>query len=487
MTTTAQIAKQKAINCPQWFFDNVVKFPALQWQLEGFDVVMDLRRDKPKYNKAKKPRLTIRSCHGTGKTQFLAMLMHLWNFTTYGQIACTAPKQQQLTKRLLPRYRGVMRNALPSYKEMINVLGREINIGCDKDWGASLETATDPESLAGYHDKPQLFLIDEASGKKLDPMYPTIEGALTTAGSCVVEIGNPTRLDGEFYKHHNDKSCKGLYYRMHIKPSDAPELISQQWLADMATKYGTQSPIYKIRALGEFAAFDDYVLINLEHFEDAIDADMEPDGSHPHLRISVDVADGGADATVITAAIHYETFVHILKQKSFHFNPSEAIIDAAETAIRMFEGFDGRKNFDDFVVDSTGVGAGTAGYLMKKGYNVIRHVGGETSDHPDLYRNRRVQNYITLEKYFREGRIKIDEEGIDDIEKLRAHLSSIKRNMANQKVDDIQTKEQMKSDGLESPDYGDSLAEQFIDKASNDEIDLSAYGAIAQVQSVNYG
>ena len=485
MSDIAQAA-EKALNNPKWFFNQILKFPALEWQLEAVNVVLDLRRPNPQYNIDKKPRLTIRSCHGTGKTQFVAMLMHIWNFTTYGKVACTAPKQQQLTKRLLPRYRGCARNALPFYKNLYNVLGHEVVFGGDKDWGAVLETAADPESLAGYHDKPQLFLVDEASGKKLDPMYPVIEGALTTHGSCVVEIGNPTRVEGEFYRHHMDRSCKDMYYRMHVKPSDAPEIISQQWLDDMATKYGKNSPIYKIRCLGEFAAYDDYVLIQLDHFEESLDSEHLPDGSHPHLRISIDVADGGADSTVITVARIYDTFIEILAQKAFWFSPSVATIDAAKAGIRFFEAFEGRKDFDDFVIDANGVGAGTAGKLIEDGYRVIRHVGGESSDFPEKYRNRRVQNYITLYENFRDYKIKINTEDIDDLEELRAHLFSIKRRVENEKVDDLEPKEAIKKLGLPSPDRADSLSMIFIDKAQFENIDMSAYGSFGSLQSVNY-
>ena len=143
----------------------------LPWQLEAINVVLDVQRKHKGLptvvNHTGKPRLTIRSCHGTGKTQFLAGLMHLWNFITYGKIACTAPKEAQLTKRLLPRYRSCMKNADQSYKDNINVQGKEIVLFDDRAWGAVMETASDPDTLAGYHDKPQLFLVDEASARRL--------------------------------------------------------------------------------------------------------------------------------------------------------------------------------------------------------------------------------------------------------------------------------------------------------------------------------
>ena len=461
-------ARQKAFDDPQWFFENILHFPALDWQLEGISAVFDVKRKidniPTKVNHGGLPRVTIRSCHGTGKTQFIALLMHIWNFVYYGKIACTAPKEAQLTRRLMPRYRRCMRDAELIYKERIDVLGKDIRVFGDPDWGAVMETASDPDNLAGYHDTPQLFLIDEASAKRLDPMFPVIEGALTTPGSCSVEIGNPTRVEGEFWAHHNKRGTKELYYRMHIKHSDAPELVSQHWVDAMATKYGINSPIYLIRVAGEFASFDEYLLISPEYIDEALDTEYPDDGSLPRLRISIDVADGGADSTVITAALKYRAHTHVIKQKAFYFDPKTATIDAADAALNMFNGFNGRKDKDEFVVDGIGVGAGTHAYLQKQGYRAIKNKGSDGVTGP--YRNRRVQNYIALQNAFMDGSLTIAPDAIDDEEEFRAHLLSIKRaNSDTKNYDDIETKEKIKQDGLPSPDRADSMAMLFNGEA----------------------
>lgn len=450
---------------PAWFYSKILNFPALPWQIHCSNAVLDVGRKAaglPTYvNHDGKPRITIRSCHGTGKTQFFGMLMHLWNFTNYGKIACTAPKQDQLLKRLLPRYRNAYANAFEFYRNSVKVLGREIIINGDRDWGAYMETASEPDNLAGYHDTPQLFLIDEAGSRNLDPMFPVIQGALTTPGSASVEIGNPTRTEGAFYEHHNNPKLAELYYRYHVKHSDAPDLISQQWIDGMRLEYGEESPIFKIRVLGEFASFDDYVLVPLDLIELALDDLREPDGSLPKVRISADIADGGADGTVITAAIHYDSYVQILKQKKFNWEPSVAIVKAADACIQMFEGFGGKKDtVDDMVIDANGVGAGTAGILIDKGYNVIRHIGSEAAP---PYKNRRTANYMGTYRAFVDQTIAIAPDALEDQERFRKRLMSIKRASADRN-DEIESKDKMKRDGVPSPDEADSLSMQFIDK-----------------------
>lgn len=458
----------RTLNEPEWFCEEILHFKLKAWQLKAVNVVLDVKRlllgIPTLYNHDGKQRLTIRSCHGTGKTQFLAVLAHIWNFINYGKIAATAPKEAQLTKRFLPRYRFCMRNAEQSYRNSRDVQGKEIKIFEDPDWGVNLETASDPDNLSGYHDLPQLFIIDEASAKRLELMYPVIEGAITTPGSMIVEIGNPTRTEGEFYDHHNKKELKDLYYRMHIKHTDAPDLISPQWVESMRIKYGENSPIYLVRVAGEFAAFDEYTLIPPEWIEDALDREDEGDGSHPILKISIDVADGGADSTIITAALEYQSYTQVIKQKSYNFQSSVAIPEAVKAAKNMFDGFNGRKNIDQFIVDAIGVGAGVAGMLIDDGYDVIRNVGGEASDDPDKYRNRRVQNCIALYDAYSADKIRFSPDCFDtpeDAEEYRAHVLSIKRNKDNEKVDDIEPKKNIKKDGLPSPDRFDSVAQLY--------------------------
>lgn len=472
---------RRTLDDPEWFIREVLRYKPLPWQLQAVNAVLDPRRKAlglpTVVNHDAKPRVSIRSCHGTGKTEGQALILHVWNFSTPGLVPCTAPKQDQLLRRFLPRYRKLLRGAEPDYAQWVQVLGTSVVCFGDRDWGAVMETATDPDNLAGYHDQPQLFLVDEAGAKRLDPMFPVIEGALTTPGSVVVEIGNPTRTSGAFYDHHNRPGVREHYYLMHVKHTDARKLISREWVEHMGRTYGKDSPIYKIRVLGEFAAFDEYTLIPLELVEDTLDTALPPDGSQPKVRVSIDVADGGADKTVCTVGLHYATHVQIVRQLAYSHPPKLAPLLAAEEGIRLFEAFGGKIDGtdDDFVVDANGVGSGTAGALMQKGYRVVCHIGSEGAP---PFKNRRTANYLAFERAHREGTLAISPGAIDDEEEYRAHVTSVKR-ASSDKVDEIETKDKMKRDGLPSPDRADSASMQFIDKAAGVVADnlIEGYGS----------
>lgn len=477
----------QALASPEWFFEDFLKFPLTAWQYDFVNAALDPTRKSKglatRVNHGAKPRITVRSCHGTGKTQGLAALSHIWNFVNGGKIAATAPKQDQLLKRFLPRYRKILSGAPEVYQYLINVYGREIKIAGNPDWGLNCETAVDPDNLSGYHDTPQLFIVDEASSRRLDHLYPVIEGALTTPGSVCAEIGNPTRMEGEFFQHHNRKDLEPLYHRMHVRYQDAPRFISPEWVNSMRIKYGEDSPVFKIRVLGEFADFDSATLIPLEFIEEAFDADIEPDGSHPVLRVAVDVADGGADDTMITPCRRYDSFDHILQQKAFNFSPSVAVIKSAEAAITLFEAHGGQKDKDEFVVDANGVGAGTAGVLIDKGYRVIRHIGGEKADDPSRWRNRRVQNHMSMYDRFSQYRVKIDKSMIDDVEQFIQHMVAVKRDSSgDDKFDDIQTAEKVKAELGESPDR--SASASMIFHGERPECEVAMAGDLIQLGSM---
>jgi hypothetical protein len=170
----------------------------------------------------------------------------------------------------------------------------------------------------------------------------------------------------------------------------------------------------------------------------------------------------------------------MLKQQAFSFQASVAPIESALAAERMFLEWGGRPDEDDFVVDSIGVGAGCAGTLMAgkdsrlaiandpklqgKSYRVVQYRGGSESSNPKKWRNRRVQSYIVCRDAFRDGTIIIHPQALPDElawSELEGQLCSVKTKPGAERLEDLVTKEEMKRDGVKSPDRADSIAMQF--------------------------
>lgn len=451
---------------PDWFCANVLRHKNDPWQSEIIQAVADIERATyglaTRTNHQALKRISIAASHGVGKTNIAAKVMHWFNFTRVGLIPCTAPKLQQVTTRMFPEFRRCMVKADPQYRNLINAKAEKIIWGNNPDHCAVAESGSQPENLAGYHHENLLFVVDEASGVH-EGLYPAVEGSLTTQGAIMFMIGNPIRTSGEFWASHKKRGTRELYYSRQISYKDSPR-VTEEWAQGMIRKYGLRSSVVQVRVFGLFPEMEENQLITLHWIEDAR-ANTFPDlMEKPKLRVSVDVADGGEDETSITVALHYQDYILIMRQKNFNFPSSESPIKAAEAAERMFEAYGGDKASDDFVVDSLGVGAGTAGFLIKKGYNVVKHKGGESATDKEQFRNMRSQVWFGLRDALRDGWLFFHEEAFDEKDEwdhFCAQLCSLKTKAGNERYEEIITKAEMKSLGIKSPDRGDSISMQF--------------------------
>ncbi len=435
-----------------------------EWQKELLESVADVYRKKnniqTKVNHEGKTMITVRAMHGPGKTFGVAAVMHWFNASFKGRIICTAPKEKQLKTRLWPQFRKIAIRAGREYAAPIQIDSTQIIWHGDEDWCAIAETASTPENLAGYHDDYILILADEANGID-EVMFPVIEAMASTGIiAIVILIGNPTKNQGTFHDSHQRPAVAKNYYRIHVDLSKTTR-VDRDWVARMVEKYGRASPVVKVRCYGEFADTDASQLIPLQWLLDASEREFAADGSLPRHRVTVDVADGGADFTCCTAADLYDTLTHFRKQTKHNFPSSESPILAAQAAINLFEDMGYSKLDDDIVVDSLGVGAGTAGYLMEKGYRVVTYKGGESSDDPLMWRNRRTQSYICLRDEHRRERVVYAEDFTDAWDDFTAQMCSVRTRPGAERLEELETKESMKRRNIKSPDMADGVAMMF--------------------------
>lgn len=469
--TALSEAVMYALLDPVWARKSIFRVDTDPWQDELLQAFQDLWRLEvglpTVVNHEGLNRFSVRSGHGPGKTFWLALLMHYIGFTRRCQVPCTAPKEKQIATRLWPRFRQILAGSIAEYRGLVDVQASKIMWCNNPDWMATPETASQPENLQGYHpngpDDWLVVIVDEGSGVA-NENFRVLEGALATPHTALAMIGNPTQNTGEFYESHNRPGVSRFYFRRHVLPHES-RFVKKEYIDQLVSRFGRESPVTKVRGFGEFAELAADALIALAWIAKAREREFQTDGSLPRKRITVDVADGGGDFTTITRGMHYDSIIHLIKQTKHSFPPAESPIEAGQAAERVWNewGCDA-KNGDDIVVDSIGVGAGTAGYLMKQGLPVVRYMGGEESDDTKLWRNRRTQSYLVLRNMFRDGMIVMEEDFVeneDDWLEVEAQLCSIKRKPGSERVEEIMTKKEMGMQGIKSPDRGDGIAMQM--------------------------
>lgn len=411
----------------------------------------------------------LASGHGIGKSAGFAQLI-LWAMSTHEHTrgVVTANTDTQLRTKTWPevvKWHGLAINSHWFECTATAIYHRKHEMTWCID--AIPWSAHNTEAFAGLHNlgKRLVLMFDEASAIA-DPVWETAEGALTDEYTQILWLvaGNPTRSTGRF------RQCFSRFrHRWGTRNIDSRTVEGtnkaqiERWQRD----YGEHSQFFCVRVKGEFVEADANQLVPLQWISDARARAWNweiGDGSLPRLRVAVDVADGGEDETVITVARQHQSMCAALKQASFSFQPSVAVIESADAAERMFLEWGGRKEIDDFVVDSLGVGAGTAGTLIKRGYRVVQYKGGAAASNPLKWRNRRVQTYIALRDAFRDGTIVIHPQALQDElawDEFEAQITSVKTKPGTEKLEDLVTKEEMRRDGLKSPDRADSIAMLF--------------------------
>lgn len=131
------------------------------------------------------------------------------------------------------------------------------------DWFAIGLSTDQPERFQGHHAPHMLLVVDEASGVD-EAIFEAGEGFLTAEGARILLIGNPTRPHGTFFRAFDDAS---RWNQIHISAFDSPNftgetvprhlsraLVGPEWVDDFKHTYGSESPQYAVRVLGEFAA-----------------------------------------------------------------------------------------------------------------------------------------------------------------------------------------------------------------------------------------
>ena len=256
-------------------------------QLQAIQAVQDA------VDKKALPYISIRSGHGTGKTSFLAWLI-LWVGLTQedAKIPTTAPVADQLSNLLLPEVSKWKNKMSDEFQKLVEVQSKDVRFLNRNHCFARTARKENTEALAGVHASFVCYIADEASGID-QAVFDVIEGALTGENFIFVMTSNPTRTTGTFFDSHNKK--RHAYQTLHFD-SEKSSNVNKQWVADMESKYGRDSDVFRVRVNGDFPNTNATGLFSLRDLEDAVVRHADASGS---VVMAVDVARYGNDSTII--------------------------------------------------------------------------------------------------------------------------------------------------------------------------------------------
>lgn len=272
------------------------------------------------------------------------------------------------------------------------------------------------------------------------------EGALTDKDTEIIwfAFGNPTRNTGRF------KQCFGkMRHRWHTYQVDTRKVRRtnkeqiQQWIED----YGEDSDFVRVRVTGRFPRSSSMQLISTELVAEASRREPHCLLTDP-LIMTLDIARGGEDNCVIR-------FRRGMDAKSIPAIsiPGSEVKDSMKLVAKVVSVLEERKP-DAFFYDGTGVGGPVGDRVRQLGYNVIEIQFGESSPDPKCA-NMRAFMYMKAKDWLQAGG------AIDDCPILEQDLTAITYTHDRKDRLILISKEQMKKDGLPSPDQGDAFVMTF--------------------------
>jgi hypothetical protein len=291
-----------------------------------------------------------------------------------------------------------------------------------------------------------------------------MENPLSSGNTHVLLIGNPTQPTGGFRKAFLSE----LYNHIHIscfdtpnftefgitmddirantweakidgKPLPYPPLINPKWVYGRFKEWGEGSYHFQVYCLGNFPSAGVNNLIRLEDVEAAMAREKTSSGTR---LAALDVSRYGDDETVYgercgDSILPFVTWSH-----------QETTYTAGRT-LRYI-----RNNHPSVcVVDAVGVGGGVADMLKQepeKQTDIIEINVGVPAKDKETFGNRRAELYWMLKKRLEENRINLPQ---DDV--LKAQLCDIRYRYDSKGKIWIETKEEMRSRGSNSPDRAD--------------------------------
>lgn len=331
-------------------------------------------------------------------------------------------------------------------------------------------------SIAGKHRYWQLIIIDEAAGVS-DEHAKVIDGTQTSAGNRTLLASQGARNAGWFYdSHHTLNRAKGGSWHSLCFSSERSPFVTMKWLEEREVECGGRDSVeYRIRVRGQFADNSANNLLTRGEMESAfvqrrLIGDDEPYG----IMVLSDVALGeyrDDSVAVVAKVIGYGDFGPDARRVEFVEIPicsnAKNEIDLAGDLVDIVA----KQDNATLLVDNGGVGATVCKLIERSGGVVTRVDWGKpcfAREYQARFYNLRACAMVRFRDAIRQGRVvmppgleqRLREKIIDQGARLPYHFSEAGglRYVMN-------AKEDMRKEGIKSPDLIDAMSFVFLEGA----------------------
>lgn len=428
-----------------------------EWQADILRIIGERLKDSS--TRFQPIQISVASGHDIGKSSLISMIAQ-WAMSTCvdTKIVVTANTDTQLKTKTMPEMAKWFRLALNMhwFKTTATAV-YAADPSRERTWRIdSIPWSEDStEAFAGLHNKNRriVLIFDEASAIS-DKIWEVAEGALIDEDTEIIWIafGNPTRNTGRF------RACFSRFKHRWVTrqiDSRTVEGTNKAQLQKFVEDYGEDSDFVRIRVKGEFprAGIKQFIpgdIVEMATHREATATLMDP------FVLGVDIARSlEEDETVLAPRRGRDArTVPWVKMRT------RDTMEIADAIIKMENTY----HFDAIFIDGGGVGGGVIDFLRRLGYPVVEVQFGASADRsvttgegPVAYANKRAEMWGAMRDWLKGAAIPDDPELVSD-------LTGVSYGDGTQQKRDVvilESKKDMKSRGLSSPDRADALCVTF--------------------------
>jgi hypothetical protein len=298
-----------------------------------------------------------------------------------------------------------------------------------------------PDAYAGVHNFDGVMLIfDEASGIP-DSIWSVSDGFFTenTPHRFHLAFSNPRRNTGYFYETFHSKRA---FWQTRVIDARDVEGTDKNLYQRIIDEYGPDSYQASVEVYGNFPSEGDDQFIGSTLVDDAMKRTPARDATAP-IVIGVDPARFGADATVI-AVRQGRDILELRRHRG---------ADTMEVAGHVIDAIEQYKPAL-VCIDEGGLGAGVVDRLKEQRYKIRGVNFGNKAKNQTMWGNKRAEMWGAMRDWLKTGHIPSDRF-------LKTDLISPRTKPDSKGTLFLESKKDMKSRGLASPDAADAIAVTF--------------------------
>jgi phage terminase large subunit len=399
-------------------------------------------------------KTSVRTGNGCGKTSIIIPSAVLWFMALHprAKVVITSGVERQVRGQVFPALRGCERSlgGWDFTDTQITAPNGSVAVGFSTNEGGRFEGwhgNKDPFYDLMQHDGPLMVVVDEAKSIK-QTIYDAIDRCtiqkLVLASSC----GGSS---GEFYASHT-KNAK-YWGTAKIAAADCP-YVDHKKNAELIARRGIADALVRSKVFAEFMEGAEGACIQRPWVERTIanPPAFQPGSTWYHC----DFAAGGDENTIAERQGNRVRLVAAWREKDTmrgcgqfidHFRKLGLGQDAVA---RMVSG------------DEGGLGKVMLDRLKEIGWQLQRRNNGSAANDDTIYKNRGAEVWFEAAKKFEFGRVILD--GADDV--TISQLTERQGFTPSNGKREIETKEDMRARGIDSPDRADAIVETLWDGPS---------------------